>query len=396
MPDGLSVDSPSDSDPADDPLHQWRLGQLLQAHGQHEAARAVFEGTAPALHDSLARHPDEPERLAVLIDWERGKGRLARALELAQRQARNHPDQAPVWWQLAWIAVEHGDHASALQATRHLLRHWPEDPATLAQAAFIFAAAGDLLAAAPHAEAAVFAAPGLPLAWRALAQVRHQQERRDEALAALETALQLQPGELHALRQMGWVLLAENRFAAARLACMQAHEAAPDYPVARRELIEACLRGGEFAQGFEALQALPADEPATRLLQARLLTEGGAHVPEALARAVALCRALIVDHQRVGEAAAVLARLLGLGASEAPEALSQLPHAEHRAALREALKLGMGSHGHDCLLHLAEAGARAFPDDGWLATAALYLRALNEQLFLRTSCQACNHKKAEN
>ncbi len=302
-----------------------------------------------------------------------------RALARAQRLA---PDDVDTWRLLGWIAHEQGDRDSARHAVRQLLRLVPAHPGTQVQAAFVFAAAGELDVAAGHAQAALADYPADVQAWRALAQVRYQQQRLDEAFGAIETALQLQPGHVDSLRQMGWILIAAHRFGAARLAFLHACELAPHHPAARRELAEACLRGGAFADGLQALHALQALQPGdagAQLLEARLLAEGASRAPEALARAVALCRELISNHQRIDEAVGVLVRLLALGAPDAPAALALLPHRRtQQAALRDALGLGMGSHGHHGLQRLAEAGTQHFPEDDWLATARLYLLALSE------------------
>jgi GT2 family glycosyltransferase/Flp pilus assembly protein TadD/glycosyltransferase involved in cell wall biosynthesis len=364
----------------------------------------------------LARQPDWPPALELMARVQLDLGRIETArhqllqrlraapghlacwLMLAQVHARRDrrtlsrralaraqkidPDNVETWRLLGWIAHEQGDRDSAQHAVRQLLRHLPEDNASHVQAAFVFAAAGDLAVAARHAQAAVAGGPGDASAWRALAQVRYQQERLEEALAAIEAALQLAPGHVHSLRQMGWILMASHRFGAARLAFLHACEQAPGDAVARRELAEACLRGGAFADGLQARHALEALQPGdagARLLEARLLTEGASGAPDAQARAVTLCRELISNHQRIGEAVPVLVRLLALGAPGAREALSLLPHrSEYQHALRHALGLGMGSHGHDSLLRLASAAARDFPEDDWLATAGMYLMALSE------------------
>ena len=110
--------------------------------------------------------------------------------------------------------------------------------------------------------AALAAAPAFAEAWRVLAAVRYQQHRLSEATSALETALHLQPDRVDCLRQLGWVLIAEQRFAQAQLAFLRARTLRPHDTVPLLELTEARLRGGAFA-------AEAAQEPQAALARSK-------------------------------------------------------------------------------------------------------------------------------
>jgi predicted O-linked N-acetylglucosamine transferase (SPINDLY family)/GT2 family glycosyltransferase len=332
--------------------------------------------------------PERVDTWLVLAQTHARRRRLPLARRALARALRLDPADTDALRLLGWTAKDQGDLATAINAVRHLLQQRPDDPAAQVQAAFIFAAANDLAVAARHAQAAVAVDPKNAHAWRALAQVRYQQQRLDEAQAAIETALQWAPDLVEALRQLGWILLAGHRFGAARLAFLHACEREPDNPVPWRELVETCLRAGEFAEGLQVTQRLlhlGGDDAAARLLHARLLTEGAGN---GYPQAIALCRALIVQHQHTAEAVRVLVRLHALGGTGAHAALSLVSHADRQAALRDAIAHGAAFQGHGPLQSLTRTAAQDFPQDGWLATAELYARSLSDTATAATLADA--------
>ncbi len=351
--------------------------QSLMARVQLDLGRV--EAARRQLLQGLRAHPRHADAWLVLAQVHARRHRWVLARRALARAARAGGDEAEVLRLLGWIAKDQGDLATASGAVRELLRHRPDEHLARVEAAFVFAAAGDLAPAALQAQAAVAQDPASVQAWRALAQVRYRQQRLDEAQSAIETALQLQPERVDSLRQLGWILLDAQRFGAARLAFLHASERAADPAVPLRELAEACLRGGAFAQGLQAidrLQTLHPDDAEARLLRARLLGEDPTSTADDLARAVALCRELIVERERGAEAVRALLRLHSLGAGGAPAALALVPHADRRAAYRAAIAQGTARHGHDALQRLAQAAAHDFPQDPWLASAALYTQSL--------------------
>ena len=366
--------------------------QALMARVQLDLGRV--ETARRQLLQGLRTHPQHVDAWLVLAQVQARRRRWTLARRALARAARAGGDEAEVLRQLGWIAKDQGDLATASGAVQALLRHRPDDHQARVQAAFVFAAANDLAPAALHAQAAVAQDPASVPAWRALAQVRYRQQRLDEAQSAIETALQLQPGQADSLRQLGWILLDGRRLGAARLAFMHACEQKPEHPGPLRELAEACLRSGAFALGhqtIEKLQRLGPDDAEARLLQARLLSEDPASTEHEHARAVALCRELIVERERGAEAVRALLRLHGLGATGAPAALALIPHADRRAAHREAIAHGTARHGHDALLRLAHTAAHDFPEDPWLASAALYARSLSASATRESLAEAARH-----
>ena len=383
---------------------EWLLMQVLAHQPECLPAQALMarvqldlgrvEAARRQLLQALRTHPRHVDAWLVLAQVHARRRRWVLARRALARAARAGGDEAEVLRLLGWIAKDQGDLATASGAVQALLRHRPDDHQARVQAAFVFAAANDLAPAALHAQAAVAQDPASVPAWRALAQVRYRQQRLDEAQSAIETALLLQPGHADSLRQLGWILLDGHRFGAARLAFLHACEQTPEHPGPLRELAEACLRSGAFALGhqtIEKLQRLCPDDAETRLLQARLLSEDPASTEHDHARAVTLCRELIVERERGAEAVRALLRLHGLGAAGAHAALALVPHADRRAAYREAIADSTARHSHGALQRLARAAAHDFPQDPWLASAALYTQSLSADATRDSLAEAARH-----
>lgn len=383
---------------------QWLLMQVLARQPQCLPAQALMarvqldlgrvEAARRQLLQGLRTHPRHADAWLVLAQVHAQRHRWVLARRALARAGRAGGDETEVLRLLGWIAKDQGDLATASGAVRELLRLRPDDHPARVQAAFVCAAAGDLASAALHAQAAVAQDPASVQAWRALAQVRYRQQRLDEAQSAIETALQLQPERVDSLRQLGWILLDGQRFGAARLAFLHACERATDPALPLRELAEACLRGGAFAQGLQAidrLQALHPDDAQAQLLRARLLSEDPASTVDDHARAVALCRELIVERQCGAETVRALLRLLGLGAAGAHAALALVPHADRLSAHRAAIAESTACHGHGALQRLAQAAAQDFPQDPWLASAALYAQSLSADATRDSLAEAARH-----
>lgn len=366
---------------------QALMGRVQLDLGRVDAARRH-------LLQGLRAHPRHADAWLVLAQVHAHRHRWVPARRALARAARAGADETEVLRLLGSIAQNQGDLATASGAVREWLRHRPDEHQARVQAAFVFAAAGDLTSAALQAHAAVAQDPASVPAWRALAQVRYRQQRLDEAQSAIETALQLQPGHADSLSQLGWILLDGQRLGAARLAFLHACEMAPEQPRPLRELTEACLRSGAFSLGhqtLETLQRLCPDDAAARLLQARLLGEDPASTPDDHARAVALCRELIVERELGAEPVRLLLRLLSLGAAGAHAALALVPHADRLAAYRESVADGTARHGHDALQRLAQAAAHDAPQDPWLASAALYVQSLSTGATRESLAEAARH-----
>ncbi len=350
------------------------MTQVLLDLGRTDEARRL-------LHKRLRGAPDHADawRLLAVAHTQRGRKPLAR--RTLGRALRHDAGNVEALRMLTWTAMELADTNAAVNTVQRLLQCVPDDQVAKVQAAFVFAAAGDLPAAAGHAERAVAQDPQSVEAWRALSQVRYRQHRLGEAEAAIETALQFEPARVDSLRQFGWVLIAQHRYGQAQLAFLRACELAPDNPVCLQELAETRLRAGHVVQGLATVDSLLQrwpDRPAGLLLQARLLTEGCYQVPEGHARALALCRRLVSDPALAGEATRLLVRLVGLGAVGARAALALLPVPQRQPALRDGLADACVRHGHATLGRLASAAAQDFPLDPWIATAALYAASLSE------------------
>ncbi len=361
----------------------WREPGSLAALGLRAQVLLDLGRTREAriqLHACLQRDPADSELWRLLAVALRQHSRhlvamrwLAHALHLA-------PDNIEALRMQAWMELERGDATKAARTVRHLLTLRPQDHAARVQAAFVFAAAGDAAQAANFAEDSVVANPQDPEAWRALSQVRYQQLRLEDAEHAIDVALQLRPGQVDSLRQLGWILIADQRPAHAQLAFLRVLDQRPQDPVALQEAAESCLRAGHFSVGLTLVSRLLDRHPerlAGLLLRVRLLCEAAPIVPDAHAMALSECRRLISLGLAVGEVAQSLMRLLGLGVSGARAALRLLPRGTLLESYKAAISEATVRHGHDNLRRLAIEASKDFPNDSWVATASLYAASLD-------------------
>ncbi len=188
----------------------------------------------------------------VLLQGKR-RGMALRALRRARRLA---PEVADIWHQTAWLALADGDSAAALHAVERALTLAPDAPASVIVAAAVLAANGNMPAAAEHAELAVTRAERSAAAWRALAQVRVQQNRLRDARAALERALDLEPDNARdSYQQLGWLCLTERRHDEAIAAFSMAVDSHPPDAASYYGLAEAHRSAGHTGEALLAIQA---------------------------------------------------------------------------------------------------------------------------------------------
>ena len=373
---------------------QWLLQQVLHHQPDAQPAQTLMAQVLLDMRQAdearrlllrwLRAAPRHSERWRLLAIAHQQRGRPALARRALQRALRLDPDNIEALRLLAWVALAQHDRPAAVHAANQLLARRPDDVSTQIQAAFVHAMAGDRALAARCAEQAVAHAPDNAEAWRALSQVRYQQQRLHEAEAAIEIALQLAPDRLDSLRQLGWILIARQRLGHAELAFLRVQALTPDDPVALLELAEVRLRAGQFAAGLASIHALQALGPLSapaQLTQARLLIEGGQALQQAQwhTEALAICRRLLADPARLGDVAELLVRLRGLGVEAARPLCAMLPHSLWRLSCQQALNTAIAQHGHRYLSQLAKLAREAFPDQPWLALAALYQDSLSAQ-----------------
>lgn len=369
---------------------EWLLQQVLRHEPDSLPALALrtqvlldLRRTREAriqLHICLRKDPADSELWRLLAVALRQLSRHLVAMRWLARALHLDPRNIEALRMQVWMELEQGDALKAALTVQRLVALRPQDHAARVQAAFVFAAAGDTALAASFAEDSVVANPQDPEAWRALSQVRYRQLRLEDAEVAIDIALQLRPGQVDSLRQLGWILIANQRPAHAQLAFLNVLEQRPQDPIALQEAAESCLRAGHTSAGLTIVNRLLDQHPellAGLLLRVRLLCEAAPMVPDAHAMALAECRRLITLGLAAGEVAQSLMRLLGLGVSGVRAALSLLPRTTFLESYRAAISEATVRYGHDNLRRLAIEASNDFPDDSWVATASLYSASLS-------------------
>ena len=371
---------------------QWLLQQVLHHQPDAQPAQTLMAQVLLDMRQAnearrlllywLRTMPRHSERWRLLAIAHQQCNRPMLARRALQRALRLDPDNIEAMRLLAWVALAQNDHPAAVHITNQLLARRPDDISTQIQAAFVHAMAGDCALAARCAERAVAQTPQDAEAWRALSQVRYQQQRLHEAEEAIEIALQLAPDRLDSLRQLGWIMISRQRLAHAELAFLRAQDLTPDNPVVLLELAEVRLRAGQFVAGLTSIAALQALGPLStqaQLTQARLLIEGGQALKQAQwhVDALAFCRRLLANPDRLVEVADLLVRLRGLGVDAARPLCAMLPHSLWRLTCQKALNNAVTRHGHVYLSQLAQLARESFPDQPWLTLAGLYVDSLS-------------------
>lgn len=156
------------------------LGNLQQARGALSEAEAAYRqvlGWQPQMavaHFELGNvFAAREEHAAALSEW--------------QQAVQLQPQLAPAWFKLA-TALEDLDHAKAIDALHHGLRHDPNNAAAMAQLGKLLCHAGRGAEAEQCARMAIGMDAKLPMAHYVLGLAQRVQGHLDAALAPLDTA----------------------------------------------------------------------------------------------------------------------------------------------------------------------------------------------------------------
>jgi cellulose synthase operon protein C len=310
-----------------------RAGEAWERAGDPGRALASFQAALAAAPHHLPALRAARGLLAASGDW----GAVRATLQAEGAALQDVHEAAAAWLEAGLVAEERfADLDGAAEDGRHAAERDPPNPAVLARLEELVARrGGGDLASLHEARARAAREPADAAdAWTAAARAAQQAGRRDEALEALDAALEAAPGHAAALQ-----LRARLRAEAGRPA-----DAVVD--------AEACL-----ALGGEAPVRIP-----LHLLAAGLCQDLLGEAARALGHLEAVL-ALAPDH---GEALERLARLL----------LAERRHAEAAAALRRLAALP-GLPQRDALRHLA-ALAEAEAAQGGDAAAASTCRRILE------------------
>jgi tetratricopeptide (TPR) repeat protein len=355
-------DAPAEAPPADSELAEANLEALrsLGYLGGGTGGGAAGEGSSPEIHNNLGRihfgqgdlpaarreferalelDPESADALLNLASLHAAEGRTAQARHLVERALAVDPSSTAALAQLAELARDRGDLPEAIRLFREGL--------AIDRQPFLFLGLGDVLQRAGRLDEAVAAFesaleldPDSALAYYDLGVTYGNQGRHGEAVAAYEKALALEPHGLTAaktLNNLGAMAQEEGDLATAGTFFEQAVAAAPGHLESRYNLAVIRLGAGRVEEAValleEAAELAPNHELVTlRLAQAYLAANRG----EDAYRRFLLVRRL---YPRNWEAPLGLA-LLHASAGQPEEARRQLDDAIERggAAARAAAR----------------------------------------------------------
>jgi len=368
-----------------DPGQAWvhvELGEALRQNGQFDAALKSLErclqiepgnawaiGTRGQVLAALGRLPEAAAELRRAVELNRSlvwaSAELARVLRSAGRHkealialdealadqrrekrtgAAARPDgrdTAELLQIKARVLQDQDDHAGAVKTLRAAVRLARDDAMLHAELAYNFQMLGDYGQALASANRAIKLEDRTALAWAtkgaALAQLP---DRHDEAVEALQTAMNLQQGDAWPMVVLAGVYKDDGKLAEAERWFRAAIEAQHDYMPARRGLGDTLRLLGRNDEAYASLETAvalaPEDVRARRLLGYALLSAN--RLDDALATFEGALEVSHSDPNVTGDIVSVLARL-----GNFEEALKR-----GRAAVRQhpdslAVKIALGS-----------------------------------------------------
>ncbi|HXC62955.1 MAG TPA: tetratricopeptide repeat protein [bacterium] len=184
------------------------------------------------------------------------QGHLARAEACLREQARQHGDQAGVWFQLGLARAARGNYRGAADAQRLAVSHAPDFGQAYCALALALRESSQFTEGLGAAEAAVRLLPDYAGAWNLRGNLLLDNARRDDAEASYRQALVLRPDYPGAWFNLGQLMERGRRWDEARDAYDAALRLRPGFAealVARAEL--ALKRNGldEAENDFMAL-----------------------------------------------------------------------------------------------------------------------------------------------
>ena len=226
----------------------------------------------------LAERPNDPDAARDLALALCGQGRLEEAeaaLDLAVLVAPGRPDLARLRGEtrLARARAQFGagQVASPVALLEALIGRPGLAPKLLAETAGLLAAAGAAVPAEAAAQRALAGDPGLVDGWVALGLALYQQDRLEEALAAWERALALEPGHVAAACDAAMVHLARGDLARGFAGFERRRREVPKLPVpaalAGRHVVLAGEQGHGDTLHFARYAQLVVDAGATVTLR---------------------------------------------------------------------------------------------------------------------------------
>ena len=168
----------------------WVRGRVYSSRGAYRMA-------------VLAARPDDVASWNDLGIWHEEEGRPQQALRAWRRATELDPKYSRAWSNLGRMQLLAGDSAQAVLLLERAVREGPDNAVAQVNLGSARLCDGDALGAEAAQRAAIRMAPGLAKAWEGLARALSAQSRHEEARAAIERWLVLEPGNLRALALLG-------------------------------------------------------------------------------------------------------------------------------------------------------------------------------------------------
>lgn len=205
------------------------LGRVLRVAGDHEGARAAFDG-------AVERAPSDPDALLGRGLTRAATGELAMAVEDFRRAAELAPNDAEPLLALGDLQRDLGEHEAAVATYREAIDREDADAASWLKLGNVLVLLEDYEGAATAFDEAIERAPELAAAHNGRGAALMHVSRAEEARAELERAFELDPTDPNPLMNLG--LLHENRGERelARAAWQRVLEGWPGSSIAMRRL----------------------------------------------------------------------------------------------------------------------------------------------------------------
>ncbi len=255
--------------PTVDPLETSLLRQGLHLNSLVRHARALVERREFAKAMELLQAAMAIDEGGAMARTAVGQvlsvqGEVERAMHEFRRVLQAQPDYAAAKMNLAYVLGQRGEYAEAEQLLQAVLEQQPDEVRALERLCVLAARQEQPDKALPWIERTQAAAGEDPALHTWVGKLLRELDRNEDARAALQRALELDPEHAPAHYQLGLLAYTEDDPAGARRACTEALRLAPGFFPARRALFavlkdekdfdaaEKCLREGLEYQSASA------------------------------------------------------------------------------------------------------------------------------------------------
>lgn len=213
------------------------LGRLLRARGDHAGAREAFE-------TATERAPTDPDALLGRGLTRAATGAVALAVEDFRRAAELAPNDAEPLLALGDLQRDLGEIAEAVETYREAIEREDADAASWLKLGNALALLEEYEPAAAAFREAISRAPDLAGAHNGLGASLMHTGMRQDAIASLERAFELDSADPNPLMNLGLLFEHEGDVDAARVAWERVLRAWPGSPIATRRLARLAARRG--------------------------------------------------------------------------------------------------------------------------------------------------------